>query len=153
MFDDKRRTPRVKVNVPVTMQSSEKTTRGVVINFSSGGAYINCESRLAPGEIFDMSVHIQSKAPFPPTKAQVVWSSSHGIGVKWLLKSDRTNPLEEQIRAEFTLRYVMETFVKAQLSKKLTLEIEIQPFPPHNTFTSTLVVPKSLLSDFLTPAL
>ena len=95
MDDDKRRTSRVQVNYPVTMKSSGKATRGAVKNFSSGGAYIDCEKPLAPGEILDMSIHMQGKAGFPPTKAQVVWSSSHGMGVMWLPKSDWTNPLEE----------------------------------------------------------
>jgi hypothetical protein len=77
------------------MKSSDQATRGAVKNFSSGGAYIDCEKPLAPGEIFDMSIQMQGQAGFPPTKAQVVWSSPHGMGVKWLLKSDQTNPLEE----------------------------------------------------------
>ena len=95
MDDDRRRTPRVQVNHPVTMQSTEKTTRGEVKNLSSGGAYINCEKPLAPGEIFDMSIHIEGRARAPSTKAQVVWASSHGMGVKFLPESDWIDPLEE----------------------------------------------------------
>jgi len=95
MDDDKRRTSRVQVNYPVTMQTSEETTRGEVKNLSSGGAYIDCEKPLASGEIFDMSIHMQDKAISPSTQAQVVWSSSHGMGVKFLPESDWTNPLEE----------------------------------------------------------
>ena len=95
MDHDKRRTPRVQVNYPVTMQLSEETIRGEVKNLSSGGAYIDCEKPLASGEIFDMSIHMQDKAISPSTQAQVVWSSSHGMGVKFLPESDWTDPLEE----------------------------------------------------------
>jgi len=95
MDEDKRRTSRIQVNYPVTIQTSEKTTRGEVKNLSSGGAYIDCEKPLAPGEIFDMSIHIQSRAVSPSTKAQVVWSSSQGMGVKFIPESDWINPLEE----------------------------------------------------------
>lgn len=85
MDDDRRRTSRLEVNYPVTMQSSEGKTRGEVKNLSSGGAYIDCEKPLALGEIFDMSIHIRGKAKASSTKARVIWSRSHGMGVKFLL--------------------------------------------------------------------
>ena len=84
MDNDRRRTSRLEVNYPVTMQSSEGTMRGEVKNLSSGGAYIDCEKPLALGEIFDMSIHVLGKAKSSSTKARVVWSRSHGMGVKFL---------------------------------------------------------------------
>ena len=96
MDDDRRRTPRVQANYPVTMQSSEKTIRGKVKNFSSGGAFIDCAERLDPGAIFDLTIDMLDKATSPSAKAQVVWSSSEGIGVKFLPENDWTDPSEEQ---------------------------------------------------------
>ena len=92
MDDDQRRTSRLEVNYPATMRSSEGTTRGEVKNLSSGGAYLDCEKPLAPGEIFDMSIHIPGKAKPSSTKAQVVWSISHGMGVEFLHESNWKNP-------------------------------------------------------------
>jgi hypothetical protein len=66
-----------------------------VKNLSSGGAYIDCKKPLAPGKILDMSIHVRGKAESSSTKAQVVWSSSHGMGVKFLHESDWKNPLEK----------------------------------------------------------
>ena len=96
MDDDRRRTSRVQANFPVTMQSSEKTILGEVKNFSSGGAFIDCAEPLEPGEIFDLSIDMLDRARSPSTKAQVVWTSSRGMGVKFLPESDWTDPLEEQ---------------------------------------------------------
>jgi hypothetical protein len=96
MDDDRRRTSRVKANHPVTMQSSEKTIMGEVRDLSSGGAFIDCAEPFDPGEIFDLSIDIPDKARSPSTKAQVVWTSSRGMGVKFLPESDWTDPLEEQ---------------------------------------------------------
>lgn len=88
MLEERRRNPRVQVNWPVAMQAPEETITGEMKDLSSGGAFIDCEKPLAPSEIFDMSIHIQDREESLTAKAQVVWSSSRGMGVRFSLGRD-----------------------------------------------------------------
>jgi len=94
MDAERRRNSRVQVNYPVTLQSSEETMTGQMKNLSSGGAFIDCEKPLAPGEIFNLSIHMEDRGTSLATKAQVVWSISRGMGVRFLSAGDRGNPSE-----------------------------------------------------------
>ena len=95
MLEERRRHSRAQVNLPVTVQSSEETTTGEMKNLSFGGAFIDCEKPLAPGETFDMSIHIQDRVESLMDKAQVVWSSPRGIGVRFLSEHDWRNLSED----------------------------------------------------------
>ena len=94
MKEERRRNPRVQDRWPVTIRSSEETMRGEMKDLASGGAFINCEKPLAPGEIFNISIHIQNRAESLTAKAQVVWSSLSGMGVRFLFQ-DHTNSWRE----------------------------------------------------------
>ena len=84
MDEERRRNPRVQDKRPVTIQSSEETMKGEMENLTFGGAFISCEKPLAPDEIFDVSLHIQDGPKPLTTKAQVIWSESSGMGVRFL---------------------------------------------------------------------
>jgi len=81
----RRRHPRSEVTWPVAIETAETIISGRTKDISSGGAFINCKSKLSPGEVFHMVIHVQSQSQ--PTslmgKAEVVWLSRHGIGVKF----------------------------------------------------------------------
>jgi Tfp pilus assembly protein PilZ len=95
MLEEKRRNPRVQDKWPVTIQASKKTMTCEMKDLTSGGAFLDCEKPLAPGEIFDMSIHIQDRVESLTAKAQVVWSSSRGMGVRFLSQHDWINPSKE----------------------------------------------------------
>ena len=82
---ERRRHPRSEVTWPVAIESTETIISGRTKNISSGGAFINCKTKLPPGEVFDMVIHAQSQSqPISLSgKAEVVWMSGHGIGVKF----------------------------------------------------------------------
>jgi Tfp pilus assembly protein PilZ len=80
---ERRRHSRSEVTWPVTIGSTETIISGRTKNISSGGAFINCKTTLSPGEVFDMVIHIQSQPTSLTGKAEVVWMSQHGIGVKF----------------------------------------------------------------------
>ena len=88
MDEERRRNPRVQDKCPVTIKSSEATMKGKMEDLASGGAFITCEKPLAPGEIFDMTLHIQDRSKPLTTKAQVIWSESSGMGVRFLSGHD-----------------------------------------------------------------
>jgi len=80
---EKRRHPRSEVTWPVIIETVETIISGRIKDISSGGAFINCETKLPPGEVFDMVIHIQSQPTSLTGKAEVVWMGRHGIGVKF----------------------------------------------------------------------
>jgi len=80
---ERRRHPRSEVTWPVAIESTETSISGRTKNISSGGAFINCKTKLSPGEVFDMVIHAQSQPTSLSGKAEVVWMSGHGIGVKF----------------------------------------------------------------------
>ena len=96
MKEERRRNPRVQDKWPVTIQSSDETMTGEMKDLASGGAFINCEKPLSPGEIFNISIHIQDRAKSLPAKAQVVWSSSSGMGVRFLFQDHDINWREQE---------------------------------------------------------
>ena len=88
MDEERRRNPRVQDKRPVTIQSSEETMKGEIENLTFGGAFISCEKPLAPGDIFDMILHVQDRPEPLRTKAQVVRSEPTGMGVRFLSEPD-----------------------------------------------------------------
>lgn len=79
-----RQTPRVSVNVPVTVSNSGHTWKGWAKNLSLGGAFISLASDLEVNEV--VSLRFALSPPFPPleTLGRVVRRDSQGIAVEFI---------------------------------------------------------------------
>ena len=94
---EKRRHRRTEFNWPVGIQTAETVISGTTKDISSGGAFINCKTKLAPGEIFHMVIYVQSQ-PIPLMgDTEVVWTSRHGMGVKFHPECDAKNKRSQKI--------------------------------------------------------
>ena len=80
---EKRRHRRTEFTWPVGIETAETVISGATRDISSGGAFINCKTKLVPGELFHMVIYVQSR-PIPVMgETEVVWTSRHGMGVKF----------------------------------------------------------------------
>jgi hypothetical protein len=80
---ERRRHPRSEVDWFTTIETSEISYLGDGKNISSGGAFIECEKPLQPGEVLLVSFSIPDRGTSLMGKAEVVWTSRHGMGVKF----------------------------------------------------------------------
>ena len=106
--EQKRKHPRVDINFPVSMETSEGTTAAEVKNISLGGAFICCKKPLPLGEVFRLTMMRPDQEPVTTTAA-VVWSNENvpdekvinrGMGVRFINVSGRHIQLVRQILLE-----------------------------------------------------
>lgn len=93
-MQDKRRHPRVPVNVPITCEvAGQPAIAGVLVDVSVGGAFVGCEAALA----FGTQITIVGDLPGAPglrLPAVVRWSKPGGFGVQFgLLGARETHAL------------------------------------------------------------
>jgi c-di-GMP-binding flagellar brake protein YcgR len=80
---ERRRHVRSEVTWPVAIETPETIISGRIRDISSGGAFINCETKLSPGETFRMVIHSESQPSPLIGEVEVVRTSLHGMGVRF----------------------------------------------------------------------
>jgi len=74
--DDKRQHPRIDINWPVTVETSEGTKKGMVKNISVGGAFILCDHPL----LLDETARFTIETPMNQSlelNAKVIWTNAN----------------------------------------------------------------------------
>jgi PilZ domain len=77
-FADKRQSPRIDVQWPITIFTGEEEIEAETLNISVDGISINCEEPLRLNEHYTISVMPEDALAFE-VKGQVVWSDFYGI--------------------------------------------------------------------------
>jgi len=89
---EKRKTSRVKVQWPVTIETAEGPLNGEIINISIGGAFLRCQELPRSKEAFRLTIHPPDHQALSAT-VSVTWSNfnvpegdvvNRGIGVRFL---------------------------------------------------------------------
>jgi len=103
--------PRAKIRWPVTIRPSNGIMKGVTLNVSCTGTFINCSDPLKTNEVFLMLIDVPTlRTPLKAT-AEVVWSSSYlqsnniapsGMGVRILNMSSENRDIIAKAVAEHT---------------------------------------------------
>jgi len=101
--EDKRRHPRVPVNLPISCEvANQGTVTGTLVDVSMGGAFVSAEK--APA--FGAEVTIVGDLPGAPgarLPAVVRWSKPGGFGVQFgLLGARETHALNHLVHAPTT---------------------------------------------------
>jgi hypothetical protein len=103
--EEKRKHPRVDINWPVSMETSDGIVVAEVKNISLGGAFICCKEPLPLREVFRLTMIGPDNEPVMAT-AEVAWSNvnvpeekviNRGMGVRFINMSDRHIQLVRQI--------------------------------------------------------
>jgi hypothetical protein len=106
--EEKRNQPRVDINWPVSMETSDGIVVAEVKNISLSGAFICCTKPLPLTDLFRMTMIGPNNEPVAAT-AEVVWSNvnvpdgkviNRGMGVRFMQMSDRHIQLVRQILRE-----------------------------------------------------
>ena len=105
---EKRKDPRVDINWPVSMETSDGTIEAAARNISLGGAFICCKRPLPIGEIFHLTMTGPNNESLIAT-AKVAWSNANvpdekvinrGMGVRFIKMTDRHIEIVRQIFQE-----------------------------------------------------
>ena len=89
-MEERRKYARSKKSWFITIETHEGSISGETENISSGGAFIRCEKPLAPNEIFDMVITLPDRGTSLKGRAEVIWSTQHGMGVTFHPEDDST---------------------------------------------------------------
>ena len=89
-MEERRRHTRSNETWFITIETPEECFSGETENISPGGAFIRCEKPLAPNEIFDMIITLPDRGTVLKGRAEVVWSTQHGMGVTFHPQDDST---------------------------------------------------------------
>jgi uncharacterized protein (TIGR02266 family) len=102
---ERRQHPRIDINWPVSIETSEGTIHGEVKNISLGGAFIGCKKPLPIGHAFSMTMTGPDNETMIAT-AEVVWSNANvpedkvinrGMGVRFIKMSERHLQIVRQL--------------------------------------------------------
>ena len=71
MQEERRKHPRVMLRWRIVAETEERIAYGTMADISISGAFINCHSLLALGEIFDLIIQDVSLFDCPPSTGLV----------------------------------------------------------------------------------
>ncbi len=83
---ERRKSARSRFNWPIKIQSAQGPIEGELENIGAGGAFIDCDPTLEPGDHLSLMIFIPDHSPLEIT-AEVVWTCMflpHGIGVRFV---------------------------------------------------------------------
>jgi hypothetical protein len=89
-MEERRRHTRSNETWFITIETPEECISGTTENISLGGAFIRCEKPLEPNEVFDMIITLPDRGTTLKGRAEVVWSTQHGMGVVFHPEDDST---------------------------------------------------------------
>ena len=99
MRRENRQYPRSRMSWRVTMKTSNGIMEGQIRDISSGGAFIYCEKPLTPNQTFYLSIHIYPRLASLTSKAEAVWSTASGMGIRFR----PLRPQQPQLLSKFIL--------------------------------------------------
>lgn len=74
---ERRNAPRINVNWPVTLITSEGTIEGESRNITPSGVFIHCKKRLPENEVYQMIIKLPNGKQIV-VKGQMMWSNLNG---------------------------------------------------------------------------
>jgi len=74
---ERRKAPRINVNWPVTLITSEGTIEGESRNITPNGIFIHCQQKLQENEIYQMIIKLPNGKQII-VKGQMMWSNLNG---------------------------------------------------------------------------
>lgn len=74
---EKRKMPRINVNWPVTIITSQGTIEGESRNITPSGVFIHCKKKLPEDEIYQMIIKLPNDKQIV-VKGQMMWSNLNG---------------------------------------------------------------------------
>jgi len=74
---EKRKMPRINVNWPVTIITSQGTIEGESRNITPSGVFIHCKKKLPEDEIYQMIMKLPNDKQIV-VKGQMMWSNLNG---------------------------------------------------------------------------
>lgn len=78
ILKEKRRFPRIDVELPIFMDTSCGCTAGKTLNISAGGAFIRCSNSLTIPERFFVAItNLPPMYLHLPVKAELIWSNGY----------------------------------------------------------------------------
>jgi len=78
ILKDKRRFPRIDVELPIFIDTTCGCTSGKIFNISAGGAFIQCSNSLTIPENFILAItNLPQLYLHLPVKAELIWSNGY----------------------------------------------------------------------------
>lgn len=74
---ERRKAPRINVNWPVTLITSEGTIEGESRNITPSGVFIHCKKKLPENEVYQMIIKLPNEKQII-VKGQMMWSNLNG---------------------------------------------------------------------------
>ena len=74
---ERRQTPRINVNWPITIITSQGTIEGESRNITPSGLFIHCKSKLPEDEVYQMIIKLPNGKQII-VKGQMMWSNLNG---------------------------------------------------------------------------
>lgn len=74
---ERRKAPRINVNWPVTLITSQGTIEGESRNITPSGVFIHCKKKLPEGEVYQMIIKLPNGKQII-VKGQMMWSNLNG---------------------------------------------------------------------------
>jgi len=74
---EKRKTPRINVNWPITIITSQGTIEGESRNITPSGVFIHCKTKLPEDELYQMIIKLPNGKQII-VKGQMMWSNLNG---------------------------------------------------------------------------
>jgi hypothetical protein len=74
---EKRKMPRINVNWPVTIITSQGTIEGESRNITPSGVFIHCKKKLPEDEVYQMIIKLPNDKQIV-VKGQMMWSNLNG---------------------------------------------------------------------------
>jgi uncharacterized protein (TIGR02266 family) len=102
---ERRQHPRIDINWPASIETSEGTINAEIKNISLGGAFIGCKKPFPIGQVFSLTMTAPNNEPVKAS-AEVVWSNANvpedkvvnrGMGVRFIKMSERHLQIVRQL--------------------------------------------------------
>jgi PilZ domain len=74
---DRRQMPRINVNWPITIITSQGTIEGESRNITLSGVFIHCKTKLPEGEVYQIIIKLPNEKQIV-VKGQMMWSNLNG---------------------------------------------------------------------------
>ena len=82
--ENKRRHPRRSYLQSVTIHISDRTSRGMIQNISTGGIYIETSESFSTGQKITISYPLSNNSREIEVQGEVAWTDQNGFAMKYL---------------------------------------------------------------------
>ena len=82
---ERRRHPRLAVELPIAFCSDEGASEGMVSGLSESGCTVTCEEKIEPGTLMDLRIQLpDTEGPMEVSLAVVRWAHGTKFGIEFL---------------------------------------------------------------------